>query len=178
MRQPAVHRRTISTQTVPKDAGVPCCARVFGSSVVTIRLRSSGYPVAAHQARDDTPGSRTTRVRHILKGVCHEGLSCRDDTAVTAAFLPSARVLSPLHSTIEPCTAKPRPDHRLAGRSVDERLLSESRQVEARVYPLPDTHSGATRYSPHRYHFSLLNSPHITVGPTFAPRCNSSADAV
>ena len=24
--------------------------------------------------------------------------------------------------------------------------------------PLPDTHSGATRYSPHRYHFSLLNT--------------------
>ena len=24
--------------------------------------------------------------------------------------------------------------------------------------PLPDTHSGATRYSPHRYHFSLLNN--------------------
>ncbi|MDK7181282.1 hypothetical protein QP446_11025, partial [Corynebacterium riegelii] len=23
--------------------------------------------------------------------------------------------------------------------------------------PLPDTHSGATRYSPHRYHFNLLN---------------------
>jgi len=24
--------------------------------------------------------------------------------------------------------------------------------------PLPDTHSGATRSSPHRYHFSLLNT--------------------
>ena len=24
--------------------------------------------------------------------------------------------------------------------------------------PLPDTHSSATRYSPHRYHFSLLNT--------------------